>query len=90
MSVSNLGLAHKKHSVPLRRMLPNNVNQKASHLDVPITDPVIEKRSAAKSLPVLMSEEDLDSVKQAASKNSVFEKPNRNKQLDNGVAQVTL
>jgi len=74
LSTSNLGLAHKKHSVPLRRMLPNNVNQqKVSHLDVPTIDPVQVKRSA-KSLPTLMSQEQLDAIaKQVASKNSLFD-----------------
>jgi len=89
LSASNLGLAHKKHSVPLRRMLPSNVNhRKASHLDVPTIDPLQVKRPA-KSLPTLMTQEQLDTVRQVSLKNNLFdadaEEPSIDFQPINGV-----
>ena len=67
---SSLKLVQKKHSVPMRRMLPNNVNhQKASHLEVSSADP----KRPAKSLPVLMSPEELETVRQVASKSSLLD-----------------
>ena len=95
LSASSLGLAHKKHSVPLRRMLPNNVkHRKVSHLDVPTTDPIKVKRSA-KSLPTLMSQEQLDTiVRQVASKNNFLdadiEEPSKDQKPINDVVPQSV
>ena len=91
---SSLKLVQKKHSVPLRRMLPNYVNhQKASHLEVSSTDPVQVKRPA-KSLPVLMSPEELETVRQVASKNSLLDadtyEPSKDQLLLSSVPSFTF
>ena len=69
------GLDYKKTIIPLKRMLPDEDNtkvfsRKGSSSIGPNSDPV--KRSA-KSLPSLMSQEQLQTIKQMASKNSVFD-----------------
>ncbi|XP_065883522.1 inositol hexakisphosphate and diphosphoinositol-pentakisphosphate kinase 2-like isoform X2 [Dysidea avara] len=74
-SASSLGLGHKKHSIPLRRLLPNNTNRfqrKNSHFALPTIEPAMVKRTA-KSLPSLMTEEQLETLRQAASKNDLFD-----------------
>ena len=72
---SSLKLAQKRHSVPLRRMLPNNINyRKASHLEgSTFNHNPVKLNQPAKLLPSLISQEQL-TIRQAASKNSLFEK----------------
>ncbi|XP_065883537.1 inositol hexakisphosphate and diphosphoinositol-pentakisphosphate kinase 2-like isoform X2 [Dysidea avara] len=78
-SASCLGLDYKKTIIPLKRMLPDEDSTKVftrkgsttfTVPTVPAIDPV--KRSA-KSLPSLMSQEQLQTIKQVASKDSFFD-----------------
>ena len=87
LNTSNHVLSHRKHSVPLRRMLPNRFQRKFSTLAEPIIQPVMIKRTA-KSLPSLMSQKEFEALKEIASKRHLFdtdsEKPQGDLQPING------
>ena len=78
-SASCLGLDFKKTIIPLKRMLPDEdstkvFSKKGSPSSVPTIDPVkLNIKRSAKSLPVLMSQEQLQIVTQMASQNSFFD-----------------
>jgi len=78
-SASCLGLDFKKTIIPLKRMLPDEdstkmFSKKGSPSSVPTIDPVkLNIKRSAKSLPVLMSQEQLQIVTQMASQNNFFD-----------------
>ena len=78
-SASCLGLDYKKTIIPLKRMLPDEDSTKvftrkgSTSSTVPIVPAIDPVKRSAKSLPSLMSQEQLQTIKQVASKDSFFD-----------------